>query len=597
MKSLQKNFLYNVLYQILLVILPLITAPYISRTLGATAVGVYSYTYSVAYYFLLIAMLGIGNHGNRSIAAVRDDRKKLNKTFSSIYSLQVITFSIAILAYAIYLVLFVKDNRLIVLLQLIYVTSGLFDIGWLFFGLEQFKLTVARNTLIKISTVVLMFVFVHKPSDLWKYTLIMSAGTLFSQAYLWLYVKKYVSFEKCSVKEITSNIKPVLILFIPVLAYSIYKVMDKIMLGNMSSYDQVGFYNNAEKIINIPMGIITALGTVMLPRMSNIVANGDKKRVDDYIRISAKLVTLLSSAIAFGLMGVSSVLAPVFFGDEFIACGEIIRLLSVTVFFIAWANVIRTQYLIPNKRDSIYLTSTMVGAILNLIINWMLIPKYQANGAAFGTIVAEFSVMLVQMVAVKNELPMRKYIMSYYPILIIGLIMAVLVSGGMGYIGSHTTVELLNAGYDVVIADDLSNSKEVVKYRIKEITGKDVKFYNVNLTDVNETEKVFEENNIDSVIHFAAFKAVGESVEKPLEYYYNNLTSALVVLRAMKKYGCRNFVFSSSATVYGDAKVVPITEDSPLSTTNPYGSTKLMIEDMLRDIAKTEPQLNIAILR
>ena len=450
-----KNYFYNVCYQMLVLILPLITAPYISRTLGATAVGVYSYTYSVAYYFLLIAMLGIGNHGNRSIAAVRDDRKKLNKTFSSIYSLQVITFSIAILAYAIYLVLFVKDNRLIVLLQLIYVTSGLFDIGWLFFGLEQFKLTVARNTLIKISTVVLMFVFVHKPSDLWKYTLIMSAGTLFSQAYLWLYVKKYVSFEKCSVKEITSNIKPVLILFIPVLAYSIYKVMDKIMLGNMSSYDQVGFYNNAEKIINIPMGIITALGTVMLPRMSNIVANGDKKRVDDYIRISAKLVTLLSSAIAFGLMGVSSVLAPVFFGDEFIACGEIIRLLSVTVFFIAWANVIRTQYLIPNKRDSIYLTSTMVGAILNLIINWMLIPKYQANGAAFGTIVAEFSVMLVQMVAVKNELPMRKYIMSYSPILIIGLIMAVLVDRigiKLGVSVSTLAIQILAGGFFFCIA-------------------------------------------------------------------------------------------------------------------------------------------------
>ena len=455
MKSLQKNFLYNVLYQILLVILPLITAPYISRTLGATAVGVYSYTYSVAYYFLLIAMLGIGNHGNRSVAAVRDDREKLNKTFSSIYSLQVMTFSIAILAYPFYLVLFVKDNRLIVLLQLIYVTSGLFDIGWLFFGLEQFKLTVARNTLIKISTVVLMFVFVHKPSDLWKYTLIMSAGTLFSQAYLWLYVKKYVSFKKCSVKEIASNIKPVLILFIPVLAYSIYKVMDKIMLGNMSSYDQVGFYNNAEKIINIPMGIITALGTVMLPRMSNIVANGDKKRVDDYIRISAKLVTLLSSAIAFGLMGVSSVLAPVFFGDEFIACGEIIRLLSVTVFFIAWANVIRTQYLIPNKRDSIYLTSTMVGAILNLIINWMLIPKYQANGAAFGTIVAEFSVMLVQMVAVKNELPMRKYIMSYSPILIIGLIMAVLVDRigiKLGVSVSTLAIQILAGGFFFCIA-------------------------------------------------------------------------------------------------------------------------------------------------
>ena len=175
--------------------------------------------------------------------------------------------------------------------------------------------------------------------------------------------------------------------------------------------------------------------------------------------------------------------------------------------------------------------------------------------------------------------------------------MAVLVSGGMGYIGSHTTVELLNSGYEVIIADNLSNSKELVKERIEKITGKSVKFYNVDLTKEDEAEKVFEENNIESVIHFAAYKAVGESVEKPLEYYYNNITSALIVLRLMKKYNCNNFVFSSSATVYGDAKVVPITEDSPLSTTNPYGSTKLMIEDMLRDIAKAEKQLNIAILR
>ena len=432
MKSIQKNFIYNVLYQILLVILPLITAPYISRTLGAKAVGVYSYTYSVAYYFLLIAMLGIGNHGNRSIAAVRDNREELNKTFSSIYALQVSTFSIAIITYIVYLFVIVKDNRLIVLLQLLYVTSGLFDIGWLFFGLEQFKLTVTRNTLIKISTVLLMFIFVHKPSDLWKYTLIMAAGTLLSQAYLWIYVKKYVTFVKCSLREIISNVKPVLILFIPVLAYSIYKVMDKIMLGNMSSYEQVGFYNNAEKIINIPMGIITALGTVMLPRMSNIVAKGDKEKTSDYIRISIKLVTLLSSAIAFGLMGISNVLSPVFFGEEFTACGDIIKFLSVTVFFIAWANVIRTQYLIPNKRDSIYLISTTIGAVLNLLINWMLIPTYQANGAALGTIVAEFSVMFVQMVAVRKEIAIRKYIMSYCPIMIIGVIMAVLV-GWMGY--------------------------------------------------------------------------------------------------------------------------------------------------------------------
>ena len=175
--------------------------------------------------------------------------------------------------------------------------------------------------------------------------------------------------------------------------------------------------------------------------------------------------------------------------------------------------------------------------------------------------------------------------------------MAVLISGGMGYIGSHTAVELLNGGYEVVIADNLCNSKEIVKERIEKITGKTTKFYNVDLTQEEETEKIFKENNIDSVIHFAALKAVGESVEKPLEYYYNNLTSALVMLKVMKKYNCKNFVFSSSATVYGDAKIVPITEESPLSATNPYGQTKLMIEDMLRDICHADKTLNVALLR
>ncbi len=154
-----------------------------------------------------------------------------------------------------------------------------------------------------------MFIFVHTPADLWKYTLIMSAGTFFSQVYLWIYVKKEVKFVRVSINEVLKNIKPVLVLFIPVLAYSIYKVMDKIMLGDMSTYTQVGLYQNAEKIINVPMGIITALGTVMLPRMSNIIAKGEKGKTVLYIRTSIKLVTILCSAITFGLMGIAPVLA------------------------------------------------------------------------------------------------------------------------------------------------------------------------------------------------------------------------------------------------------------------------------------------------
>jgi len=167
----------------------------------------------------------------------------------------------------------------------------------------------------------------------------------------------------------------------------------------------------------------------------------------------------------------------------------------------------------------------------------------------------------------------------------------------MGYIGSHTTVELLNAGYEVVIVDNLSNSKELVVDRIKGITGKEPKFYKYDVLNAKDMDKVFVENNIDSVIHFAGFKAVGESVAKPLEYYHNNLTSTFVLLELMRKHGIKNLVFSSSATVYGDPEIVPITEESPLSATNPYGRTKLMLEDVLRDVYRADNSLNIALLR
>ena len=175
--------------------------------------------------------------------------------------------------------------------------------------------------------------------------------------------------------------------------------------------------------------------------------------------------------------------------------------------------------------------------------------------------------------------------------------MSVLVTGGAGYIGSHTVVELLNLDKEVIIIDNFSNSNPIVLDKIKEITGKGFKFYEADTTDSEELEVVFKENKIDSVIHFAAYKAVGESVEKPLEYYSNNIINSLNVLNLMKKYNVKNFVFSSSATVYGNPHTCPITEDFPLSTTNPYGATKLMIEDMLRDIAKADSSFNIAILR
>ena len=176
--------------------------------------------------------------------------------------------------------------------------------------------------------------------------------------------------------------------------------------------------------------------------------------------------------------------------------------------------------------------------------------------------------------------------------------MKVLVAGGAGYIGSHVCVELINAGHEVIVIDDFSNSKPEVLGYIKELTGKEVKFYEFNILDENKTEQVFKENKIDSVIHCAAFKAVGESVEKPIEYYTNNLTTTLIMAKMMKKYQVNNIVFSSSATVYGDPEIVPITEDTKLGdTTNPYGTSKAMMERILTDVQYACPNMSVTLLR
>ena len=175
--------------------------------------------------------------------------------------------------------------------------------------------------------------------------------------------------------------------------------------------------------------------------------------------------------------------------------------------------------------------------------------------------------------------------------------MKILVTGGAGYIGSHTCVELLTAGYDIIVIDNLSNSKIEVVDKIKKITNKDFKFYEGDCCDKQILSKIFEENSIDAVIHFAGFKAVGESCAKPLMYYRNNLDSTLSLLEVMNEYNCKKIVFSSSATVYGKPESLPIREDFPLSTTNPYGTTKLYIEGILRDLYKSDSNWSIAILR
>ena len=424
--SVKKNFFYQIIYELLVLILPFITSPYIARVLGAEGLGIYSYSYSIAYYFVLFSMLGLKNYGNRAIAQARDNENELNRTFSSILVVHIITSLICCIAYLIY-VCSLKQDKVYAVIQGAFVLSGLFDISWFYFGIEKFKLTVTRNTIIKILNVACVFLFVKDSDDLWKYCAIMAVGMLVSQLTLWIPLRKYVRIIRIPINEITVHIKPLFILFIPAIAVSLYKYMDKIMIGSMNSKTQLGYYENAEKVINIPMTVIASFGTVMLPKMSNLATSTKKEETMRYIALSMEFVMCLAFALAFGLASVGKTFAPIFWGNSFSSSGIIIMGLAITIPFVSFANVIRTQYLIPNKKDNEYLASVIAGAIANFIVNWLLIPNYGAIGATIGTIVAEVTACMIQSYVVRNELPLFKYFKSFSTFILYGALMFILV--------------------------------------------------------------------------------------------------------------------------------------------------------------------------
>lgn len=425
--NIKKNLFYNIAYQILIIILPLITTPYVSRVLGVDGVGTYSYTYSIAYYFCLFGMLGISNHGNRSIALVKKDKEKLSETFWNNYIIQLVASFSSLIVYLLFVLFIFDGNKTIAFIDSIFLLSYMIDISWFFFGLEQFKMTVTRNTIIKISTIIFIFMFVKESTDLWKYTMILSLGTFLSQLYLWFHLKKYIVFVKPNIEKVKNNIKPILLLFIPVISYSIYKVMDKIMLGSLSEISQVGLYENAEKAVGIPLGIITAFGTVMMPRISTLVGENDKDKINKYTNLSFKYFTIIVSAMTFGLVGISKVFSPVFFGKEFTNCAPLISGLSFTLIFLTWANIIRTQYLIPNKKDKPYIISMICGAVVNFIANCIFIPRLKAPGALIGTLLAEFIVFFVQFLYVRKEMAVFENIKKNIIYLLLGLTMSIIV--------------------------------------------------------------------------------------------------------------------------------------------------------------------------
>lgn len=431
-----KNFLYNVSYQLLVIILPLITVPYVSNILGAEGIGDYAFTYANMQYFVIFGMVGITLYGNRQIAYVRENKEKFKNTFYSIYTLQLITTTISFLLYLIFTLVFNNgDYKWLYIVQGINILASMIDISWLFMGLEQFKKTVVRNTIVKLVSLASIFIFVRSSDDTVIYTLIIALSSFIGNLTFWLYIPKMIGFKRIKILELKVHLKSSLALFIPQLAIQIYLLLDRTMLGIITDTVQVGYYENSQKIVKVVLTIATAIGTVMMPKIANTVASGDMKKVKYYIQNSFFFVSALSIPLMFGLMGVAKELSPWFFGDNFKGIENLIVLSSLIILAISWSNVLGTQLLVPLNKTKEFTISVTAGAIINFILNLVMLKKFGAVGACFSTIIAEFTVTSVQFYFIRNFIKPKRLINSillFIPSAIVMYIVVRIIGNSMG---------------------------------------------------------------------------------------------------------------------------------------------------------------------
>ncbi len=411
-KSLKQNLVYQSFYRILSILTPLITSPYLARVLGAKSLGIYSYTLSVVSYFMIFAFLGTETYGNRTIARINicQNKELLSKNFWGIYILQLFCSIIAFGTYIFFVLFIEKENRIIAVIQGFWIISTLLDINWFFFGIEEVKLTVIRNSLVKLLGVFLILIYVKSPNDLFCYALIMVGTMVVSQLIMWAYIPKYIKFVDLKWNDIKIHIKPNIGLFIPLIASNLYWTMDKTMLGILSDYENTGYYYNADKVMNIPLNLIIGFGAVMLPRMSAMIEQNRRKEWNKMFSITAEFYMMASCAVGGGIAAIANEFVPFFFGDGYEPCVLLIKLFGPILVLKAINDMIKNQCILPLGEEKKYTLIVFCGAIVNIITNYILIPSFGALGALTATGISELIVVFMELILERKFLKIKNII-------------------------------------------------------------------------------------------------------------------------------------------------------------------------------------------
>lgn len=420
-----KNFLYNAFYQIFILLVPLITTPYIARILGPNGVGINAYTSSIIQYFVLFGGIGVDLYGNRQIAFVRDSKEKRTQAFYEIFIMRFFTVFLAYIFFLVFLFL-IGNYHAFYLAQSVQIIAVAFDISWFFMGMENFAVTVIRNLIIRILTLASIFMLVKSYSDLWLYILILSVSTLLGNATLFFNLRKYITLPRFKL-HLWRHFKPSLMMFLPQVAMQVYLVLNKTMLGSLDSVSSAGYFDQSDKIVKMILSIVTATGTVMLPHVANAFSRGEKQKAKDYLYNSFSFVTAISLPMTMGLLAVTPKLIKLFLTSKFKDVIPVMSIELIVIILISWSVVIGYQYFLATKQLKNYTTAIVSGAIVNLIVNIPLIITLGAVGAAISTVISETTVTGYEMFALRKQVKFQRLFTDFGKYLFAGILMFVVV--------------------------------------------------------------------------------------------------------------------------------------------------------------------------